>query len=84
MSGIQRYVRWNRKPIIEFFKDGEFAEFRKCLDSEMKRIQRSGLGSQKRKAEALTEEEEEILWQKGLLGSCNAQALVDTMAFTLP
>ena len=79
MSGIQRYIRWNGRPEIDFFKDAEFAEFRVCLDSEMKRVQRSGLGSQKRKAEPLTEEEEEILWQKGLLGSSNPQALVDTM-----
>ena len=49
------------------------------VDSEMKRVQRSGLGSQKRKAEPLTEEDEEILWQKGLLGSSNPQALVYTM-----
>ena len=34
MSGIQRYIRWNGKPAINFYKDREFAEFRVCLDSE--------------------------------------------------
>ena len=45
----------------------------------MKRLQRAGLGSKKKKAEPLTGEEEELLWTKGLLGSGSPQALVDTM-----
>ena len=52
-----------------------------CLDSEMKRLQRAGLGSQKKKAEPLTEEEEEVLWNKGNLGCKTPQALVDTVLF---
>ena len=47
----------------------EFAAFRICLDSEMKRLQRADLGSRKMKAERLTIAEEELLWSKGLLGS---------------
>ena len=45
----------------------------------MKRLQSSGLGSRKKKAEPLSLEEEELLWRKGLLGDGNPQALVDTM-----
>ncbi len=56
VSGIQRYLRWNGNPGIDLFKDACFADFRMCLDSEMKRLQR---------AEPLTEEEE-LLWNKGL------------------
>ena len=62
VSGIQGYIRWNGKPAIDIFKDKEFAEFHVCLDSKMKHLQKSGLGSQKRKAEPLTIEEEELLW----------------------
>ena len=50
VSGIQRYLRWNGNPGIDLFKDACFADFRMCLDSEMKRLQRAGLGSQKKKA----------------------------------
>ena len=50
-----------------------------CLDAEMKRLQSAGYGSKTRKAEPLTEEEEEVLWQKGLLGKSTSQALVDTI-----
>ena len=79
VSGIQRYIRWNGNPSIDVFKDGEFADFRMCLDSEMKRLQKAGHGSRKKKAEPLKEEEEELLWKKGFLGSGSPQALVDTM-----
>ena len=44
----------------------------------MKRLQRAGHGSKTRKAEALTVEKEEM-WEAGLLGKSNPQALVDTI-----
>ena len=43
----------------------------------MKRLQSAGVGSKKRQAEVLTEEDEELLWQKGLLGDATPQTLVD-------
>ena len=79
VSGLQRFVRWKNNLAIDVFKDAEFAEFRRCLDSEMKRLQRAGLGSRRRKAEPLTSAEEEILWEKGLLGDSTPQSLVDTI-----
>ena len=75
ISGIQRHLRMNGKN-INLLKDPEFTDMRVCLDSEMKRLQKSGLGSKTKKAEPLTVDEEEVLWSKGLLGS---QTLVDTM-----
>ena len=81
VSGIQRHIRFSGNSSIDFFKDSEFAEFRVCLDAEMKRLQREGFGRKARKAEPLTEDEEELLWQKGLLGKGSPQALIDTMLF---
>ena len=78
ISGIQRYARMNERN-IDVFNDAKFSEMRVCLDSEMKRLQKSGLGSKTRKAEPLTIEEEELLWSKGLLGGGSPQALVDSM-----
>ncbi len=49
-----------------------------CLDAEMKRLRNSGLGSKTKKTQPLSIEEEEILWQRGLLGKSNPQALLDT------
>ena len=79
--GLMRYLRSSGKPELDIFKDSEFAEFRTVLDSQMKRLQAAGIGANKKKAEPITVEEEEILWQKGLLGDSNPQTLVDTMLF---
>ena len=51
------------------------------VDAEMKRLQSAGVGSKKRQAEAFTEEDEELLWQKGLLCDATPQTLVDTMVY---
>ncbi len=45
VAGIQRYIRIEGRPSIDFFKDSQFSEFRMCLDAEMKRLRNSGLGS---------------------------------------
>ena len=79
VCGIQCYVRISGRSSIDIFKDSEFADFRVCLDAEMKRLQKDGHGTKTRKAEPLTSEEEEVLWKKGLPGSSNPQALVDTI-----
>ena len=71
----------NRSPHPRYIKDSLFAEFRATLDAKLKRLQRLGIGSKTKQAEPLTEEEEEILWQKGLLGDHTPQALLNTMVF---
>ena len=69
------------KQSIDLFNKTKFPHFHSCLDAEMTRLQAAGLGSEKWKAEPLTHEEEEILWTKGLLGSHNPQAIVNTVLF---
>ncbi len=80
-SGLMCHIRWNGKPHIDFFKDPEFANFRASLDAEMKRLQSLGIGSKKRQAEVLSEDEEELLRQKGLLGEATPRAVLDTVVF---
>ena len=67
------------EPSTDLYKGSEFADFRYCLDSEMKHLQNSGLGSQKRKAGPLSATEEDLLWKKGLHRDRNPQAQVDTI-----
>ena len=69
------------RPSVAFFKDCEFTNFRKTLDGEMKRIQQKGIGVHKRQAEIITEDDKEILWQKGLLGDHSPVALLNTVFF---
>ena len=79
--GVMRYLRTQGKPEIDFFKDSSFSHFRAVLDSEMKRLQGQGVGSKRRQAEPITQEEEEVLWKKGMLGQDTGRALVDTMLY---
>ena len=76
-----RYLRTEGQPQINFFSDGSFSHFREVLDSEMKRLRGQGLGSKKRQAEPLTQEEEQLLWEKGQLGQHSGQALLNTMLY---
>ena len=66
---------------MDFFTEKEFAEFRKTVDGEMKRLQSKGVGAQIKKAEILTNEDEELLWMKGLLGDHDPQTLLNTIFF---
>ena len=81
VCGIMRYVRMNLKAGVDFFKDAEFAELRTVIDAEMKRLQAKGLGSHHKQAEPLTVEEEDLLWEKKILGDHNPQTLLNTMIY---
>ena len=45
----------------------------------MKRLKSQGVGSKKRKVEPLTVEDEEFLWEKGILGDHSPQALLNAV-----
>ena len=57
------------KPELDIFKDQGFSEFRRTLDSEMKRLCSLGLGTTVKQAEPITNEEEDRLWTQYKLGS---------------
>ena len=79
-AGIQRHLRGNGR-IVDLFTDTDLSLFQGTLDGEMKRLRSIGLGSKKRQAEIITEDEEELLWSKGALGDSTPQQLLDTMVF---
>ena len=49
----------------------------------MKQLHGHGLGAKKCQAEPISQEEEELLWEKELLGQHSAQALVSGTYFAL-
>ena len=49
----------------------------------MKRLQRNGLGSKTRQAEPITDEEEDLLLEKGLLGDNNPRTLLQTIFYVV-
>ena len=79
--GVMWHVRWSGQPSIDFFKDPEFIDCSCTLDAEMKRLQQQGVGSVRRQAETLSEDEEDSLWAKCLQGDNNPQSLLDRIVF---
>ena len=65
---------------INFFSDSLFHQFRNVLDGQMKALASIGEFVQQ-KAEVITMEQENLLWEKGLLGDTNPQQLLDTVIF---
>ena len=82
-SGIVRHLHNNGHPTLDIYRSSDFINFRRTLDAEMKRLQQKGLGSKKRQAEPITEQEEELLWSKGLLGDGSPQVLLNTMVYMI-
>ena len=65
---------------VNVFTDARFISFRETLDSEMKRLKGTGK-YQRKKAAVIGVDDEDILWEKGLLGDHNPKVLLDTMVY---
>ena len=53
------------------------------LDSEMKRLKAKGLGMTVNKAEPISLEEEELLWESGALGDTDSMTLLSTVFYLI-
>ena len=81
LCGLQRYLRSNGKPELDFLSDSRFRLIKDALDSKMKLLRRAGIGVEKKQAEPFTMDEEELLWEQGLLGEDSPDALRNCMIF---
>ena len=68
---------------ISFAKDREFVSSRKVLEGKARFLREQGYGKRPRASKALTTEDEELLWSKGLLGSQSPKSLMATIWFLL-
>ena len=64
-------------------KDKEFAESREVLNGKAIELREQGKGKRKNKADAVTDEEEELMWKKGILGDKSPTSLNYTVFYTL-
>ena len=83
IHGLQRFMRGNGRPELNVLEQPEFKLLRDSLDSEMKRLISEGVGVQVKQTEPLSKDEEDILWNKGLLGSENPRIFLNTIVFVL-
>jgi hypothetical protein len=80
---LLRWLRDSGRPGLNSFSDPRFKHLQDCLDAEMKRLTRIGLGSENKQADPFSEEQENKLWELGLLGDYSAKVLLDTMVFLI-
>ena len=56
------HLRESGDASIDFFKNDVFANLRRTLDGEMKRLKTKGLGTCKKQEECIDIDDEEVLW----------------------
>ena len=78
IAAIDRYVK--DKCGYSVLKDKDFELSRKVLNGKAIELQNSGMGKRPRKADPLTEQEEELLWEN-VLGKENSTSLNYTMFY---
>jgi hypothetical protein len=61
--------------------DDRFARTRRVLDARMKSLVAQGIGTTTRQADPILPEQENVLWEKGILGSSSAKSLQNTVFF---
>ena len=62
-------------------KDVQFEQTRKALQSKQRDLKRKGIGNKPNASAALSEEDIQVLFEKDLLGSSTAEALLNTVWF---
>ena len=80
--GLLRLLKEADRAEVNILSNPVFCHFRASLDARMKEIKATGEHKVK-KAEVITEEQEDCLWEKGLLGDQYPQQLLDTLIFYL-
>lgn len=81
-TGLLRHLRENGVH-FNFLdeKNSQFYEFRKTLSARMAELTAQGVGTSTRQAEPISEEAENILWEKGLLGNSTGESMLNTLFF---
>ncbi|XP_028401230.1 uncharacterized protein KIAA1958-like [Dendronephthya gigantea] len=82
ITSLDRHLR-ERGYTFSIIRDREFTTSKQVLEGKAKLLRESGRGKRPNKARQLSQEEEEILWEKEKLGSKTPEALVQTMWWLL-
>ena len=82
LSGVNRALQENKAPFSILDKDDyRFKDLLKTLDTLCSDLHRQGIGSTKNSAKVIELDDEDIFWQKGLLGFSTPKLLQHTVFF---
>lgn len=82
ISGLNHILRSNKAPFSIFNKnDTRFRDLPLTLDSVSSELDKKGIGAVRNSASVITEEDENILWTKGVLGTSSLKTLQHTVFF---
>ena len=82
LASLDRHLR-EKDAAFSIAKDIESSNNRKVLEEKARRLRQEGFGKRPNAAKALTTQDEELLWPKGVLGSHSLQSLIQTIWFLL-
>lgn len=82
ITSLDRHLK-ERGYTFSIIRDREFTTSKQVLEGKAKLLRESGRGKRPNKARQLSQEEEEILWEKEKLGSKTPETLVQTMWWLL-
>ena len=77
-SSFNRHLKECKYP-VSVIEDVAFERARKCLETKNKQLKKEGKGNRPNAAEALSDDEINILYEKNLLGISNGEALINTL-----
>ena len=82
LAGLDRYLK-EKGCKFSILRDREFNSCRKILNGKAIELHEKGCGKRKRRADAVSEEEEELLWSKGILGGNDPISLNLTLFYCI-
>ena len=78
MASFERHLK-KKSYSVSIINDLVFEKTRKVLQSKQKQLKKQGKGNKPKASVALTSEELKIFYEKGLLGMCSPEALLNTL-----
>lgn len=82
LASLDRYLR-EKGRTYSIQKDKEFEGCRKILNGKAIELRENGMGKRKNRSDPLSEQEEEQLWKRKILGAYNPKSLNHTIFFML-
>ena len=79
---VQSYLKQGGR-VVKFFEDPNFFTVKNTLDNRMKDLSKIGKIAPREKAQPISVNEEDIMWEKGILGDESPEKLVDTMLYLI-